>query len=112
MNVWVLVFTAIASLGGLSGIAAIGYISVTRRKIGAEARKIGVDADDVMSGRALEMYDRAMQEAREAKSEARGCYERLNASEDHADILERMLRDQGIVPPPFQYPLLTIGGDR
>lgn len=108
MNTLVAVFAAIGGLGGLGGLAALFYVTSTKRKINAEARKIGVDADDVISGRALEMYDRAMTEAREAKADAHRCHEKLDALEDHVDRLERLMRDAGLDPPPFRWPLLRV----
>lgn len=110
MNALLAVFAALGAIGGLGGIAAVAYIGVTRRKINAEARKLGVEADDVLSGRALEMYDRAMSEARDAKTEAQSCRAELRALHDHVDRLERIMRNADLDPPAFRWPLYEIGG--
>lgn len=101
-------FTALSGLGGLAGIAAFFNVVIQRKRINAEARKIGVDADVVMSDQALKMYELARAEAQEAKQEARECRQRQIALEDHVDRLERIMRDAHLEPPPFQYPVLTI----
>lgn len=110
MNTWVAVFAAIGGLGGLGGLTAAFYVTATKRKLNAEARKIGVDAEDVISGRALEMYDRVRQEASEARKEARECHARMDALEDHVDHLNRIMRDHGLDPPVFRWPLLFVDG--
>lgn len=109
-NSLVLVFGFITSLGGLAGVAALINVRSQRGKINAEAKKIGVDADAVVSDKALEMYQLARTEAQEAKAEARECREKVMALEDHVDHLERIMRDSGLKPPPFHYPLLRIEG--
>ncbi len=110
MNTVTALFGLLGMVGGLGSLSAAFYVGVTRRKIGAEARLLGVNADDIMSGRALGMYDRAMKEAGEAKAEARACREKVDALEDHIDRLERMMRDAGLTPPPFRWPPLQAAG--
>lgn len=116
------VFGAIAAIGGAGGIVSLVLVTANRKKITAEARLIGVNADDVLSGRALEMYDRAMREATGAKTEVSSCREEVRALRTHVDILERhigRLEDQMIdaglqpnqpTPAPFHWPPYVMGG--
>lgn len=101
-------FTAISALGGLGGLAAFAYVTATRRKINAEAKKLDVDADVLMSDRALEMYDRVTREAKDLRSQVGGCLARQSALEEHVRLLEDELRTHGIKPPPFRWPVLEI----
>lgn len=104
MTTLVAVFTAVSALGGLGGLAAFAYVSATRRKINAEAKKLDVDADVLLSGKALEMYDRVSKEAREARR-------RIAKLEAHIRELEEVLRKHGITPPPFRWPPLEAVDD-
>lgn len=115
------VFGVIAALGGIGGVVSLLLVSANRSKIRSEARLIGVNADDVLSGRALQMYDRAMTEAGQAKEEAHSCRTELRALrrhvdlvEDHVDTLSRQMRDAGLEPPPppapFVWPVPAPGG--
>lgn len=97
-------FATVGGIGGLSGIAAIAYIGVTRRKIRAEARQLDVSAEDVLSGRALEMYDRAMKAAQRAEQKAERAEHEVRALRDHVDHLERIMRDAGLTPPVYAPP--------
>lgn len=108
MTTLVAVFGLIGGIGGLGGLSALFYVTSTKRRLNAEARKIGVDADDVISGRALEMYDRVRNEAAEAKAEARACRAKVDALSDHVDHLNRIMRDAGLEPPVFHWPSLEI----
>lgn len=106
-----LVLGAVLGTGGIGGIGAVAYIRVTKTKIRAEARKIDVDADDVLLGRALEMYERVREAAERAESKADAAEQRAaeNAKEvralrDHVDHLERIMRNSGLTPPTFTYP--------
>lgn len=99
MNALVAVFAAISALGGLSGLAAFAYVSVTRRKINAEANKLDVDAGALVSQQALEMYDRLRLELKEARL-------RIGKLEGHVRDLEDVLRRHGINPPSFRWPPL------
>jgi len=101
---WVAVlFAAIGSIGGISGLAAALYIRPTRKKIGAEADKLGVDASAVISGEALKWYQIAAAEAKEAKDEAKACTEQLRALRAHVVVLEQMMREADMTPPPFHW---------
>jgi hypothetical protein len=111
MNTLPLIFAVLAAATGAGGISGLVRVFFDRRKVNAEAHKIGVDADDVLSGRALQMYDRAMTEAIDAKREVRYLNERLAALEDHVDILERLMRDGGLDPPPFSVPRMRFEPD-
>lgn len=97
MNLLVAAFTAISAVGGLGGIAAFAYVSATRRKINAEAKKLDVDADVLMSKQAIELYDRVSREAKDARR-------RIARLETHVRELEDVLRRHGITPPPFRWP--------
>lgn len=105
---WVVFFAALGGLGGLGGLASLAYIGVTRQRIAAQARKIGVDADDVLSGRALDMYDRANKAAAVADAKAETCRAKLDAVLDHVDHLERLMRDAGMHPPQLVFPPTTV----
>lgn len=105
-------FGALAAIGGLGGGASLVQMLLTRRKFAAEAKKLGVEADDLISGRALEMYDRAMKAADNAEKKVQACRDELDALRDHVDHLERIMRDAGLTPPPFRWPLLHLGGGR
>jgi hypothetical protein len=105
MTTLVAVFTAISALGGLGGLAAFAYVSVTRRKINAEARKLEVEPDVLISQQAMEMYDRMAKRAKDAEAKA-------DALAAHIVELERVLREHGITPPPFRWPPLgLVSGD-
>lgn len=114
LSAFQIIFGALAGLGGLAGTASLVTSVSQRVKINAEAKRIGVDSDMVMSDKALEMYSLARSEAQEAKSEsqksrieARNCYLLVNALEDHVDHLTRLMRDNGMRPPKFRPPVLA-----
>lgn len=111
MSTVTIIFAGIAALGGLGGFAALAYVGVTRRKIAAEAKKLDVDADVLLSGKALEMYDRVSKEAKDARGEAQNARARIGALEAHVRELESVLRSHGITPPPFRWPPLEIAQD-
>lgn len=98
------VFAAIAGLGGLAGISSLIKVNSERAKAKAEAKKIGVEADAIVSDQALEMYALARKEAQEAKEEAQECRRMVSALESHVDKLERIMWDNGLKPPLFKYP--------
>jgi len=98
------VFTAISALGGLGGLGALFYVGVTRRKINAEARKLEVEPDVLISQQAMNMYDRVSREAKDAR-------QRADALAAHVIELETILREHGIVPPPFRWPPLGLVND-
>lgn len=106
MTTLVAVFGLIGGLGGLGGLGALFYVTSTKRKLNAEARKIGVDANDVISGRALEMYDKAMHRLEAAERKAEVCGQKVDALTDHVDHLNRIMRDAGMEPPAFRWPPL------
>lgn len=108
MTVLTVVFAGIAALGGLGGFAAFLVVHDQRTKIRAEAKKLDVDADVLMSDRALELYDRVSREAKDARSRANSCEDRMDALEDHVNLLNRLVRDLGGNPPPFRYPILNL----
>lgn len=110
MNALTLVFAGFAGLGGLGGFVALFLVRSNRKKIDAEARLLGVKADDVLSGRALEMYDRAIKAAESADSRAARCNEKVDALERHVGKLEREMRAAGMTPEPFVWPLYQVGG--
>lgn len=125
MTVWAIVFGMLGGIGGISGIAAGIYIVPTYRKLKADAKKVGVETDILLSGKALEMYDRAMGEATAAKTEAAGareeaaaarrgtqlCRDEVDLLRDHIDGLEDMMRAANLVPPPVPPRLYQIGGN-
>lgn len=114
----VLVLGTVLGAGGAGGLVAIAYIRVTKTKIRAEARKLDVDADDVLLGGALKMYQQAMDAAERAEKKADAAEEKADAAEerasanqkevralrDHVDHLESIMRDAGLTPPKFDYP--------
>lgn len=104
MTTLVAVFTAVSALGGLGGLVAFAYVSVTRRKINAEARKLEVEPDVLLSKQAMEMYDRVSREAKDATA-------RADALAAHMIELEQILRQHGITPPPFRWPPITVVRD-
>ncbi|HEY5420930.1 MAG TPA: hypothetical protein VIL10_09355 [Marmoricola sp.] len=118
LSTFQVIFGLLAALGGLAGAASLVSSVSQRVKINAEAKRIGVDADMVMSDKALEMYALARSEAQEAKSEAAGarmdsrnCWLLVDALRDHVDRLSRMMRDNGMKPPRFRAPDLVVDED-
>lgn len=107
MNTFQIIFGTITSVGGLAGLAALMTAINQRRKIHAEATRIGVDSDMVISDKALDMYRLARLEAQEAKRESRNCQRMVEALRDHVDELEDLMRSAGMRPPPFVAPTMT-----
>lgn len=104
MSTLTALFGVLGAVGGVGGIATLAYIGRTRQKIGAEARKIGVEADDVISGRAMEMYDRVLKELNAAKARQTSLEELVGALRDHVDVLESLMRANNLTPPRFVAP--------
>lgn len=105
------VLLALAALGGLSGIAALGDVYIRRNrskaeeaKIKAEVDKIGIDGDLSISDRALEMYKLARADAKEARTRASYCEAKVDALQEHTRVLRNVMRQHKLEPPPFQFP--------
>lgn len=117
---WLLgAFGVLSALGGFGGIAAGIKVFLDRKKIGAEAKKLGVETDDLLSGRAIEMFREARKESQEAKQEAKDatgavalCRTEVDSLRDHIDVLEKMMRDANppLIPPAVPPRLYQIGG--
>lgn len=103
MSPLVVLFGGISALGGLTGIATFAYVTATRRKINAEAAKLEVEPNVLLSQAAMEMYDRVTARLRETEAKN----ERL---ETHVRELETVLREHGITPPRWP-PLESVRGD-
>ena len=73
LSTFQVIFGLLAALGGLAGAASLVSSVSQRVKINAEAKRIGVDADMVMSDKALEMYALARSEAQEVQRVQPGC---------------------------------------
>jgi len=95
---------SVGVLGGLGGFAALADVYLRRNKTKAEEKKLGIDGDVSISDRALEMYKLARAEAQEAKLGAEFCRDKVDALEDHIDLLKHDMRKAGLNPPPFQFP--------
>lgn len=99
-----LILAAIGVLVGSGGVGALINARRTNHKITAEARKLGVEADDVLLGRALEMYEKALAAAERAEQRAEQLGREVRALHDHVDRLERIMRDADLDPPAFLWP--------
>jgi hypothetical protein len=106
LSTFQIIFGLLTSLGGLAGLAALYSAILQKSKINAEAKRIGVDSDMVMSDKALEMYRMARNEAQEAKNDARNCQIMLRAVMVHVDDLERQMRNAGMRPAKFKPPIV------
>lgn len=111
MSTFLAVFGSLGALGGLGGLVTFLNARATRVKLKAEADKISnearvadVSADDILLGRALEMYEKAMQAAERAEARVAQLDTQVRALRDHVDHLERIMRDEGLDPPKFLWP--------
>lgn len=103
MTTLVAVFTALSTIGTLGGLSAFFYVRANLTKIRAEAKKLEVEPDVLISQQAMEMYDRMAQRAKDAEAKA-------DALAAHIVELEQVLREHGITPPPFRWPPLGLVG--
>lgn len=110
---WLLpLFSIIASGGFLGALGSLFYVRATGRKLNAETHKYGVDADVSLSGQALEWVKEARDasvkadaKAERAEMKTDACRAELDALRDHvSDVLEPMMRQNGMTPPPFVWP--------
>lgn len=111
----VLLFGIFAAIGGLGGCAAVVSVFFQRKRFNAEARKLGVEGDVLISEKALQMYEHMHKEAVEAKAESTRCQRRIRVLEIHIQRLERhtmrleqQMREAGLQPAPFRFPLLSL----
>lgn len=105
MNWLTVLFAALGALGTFGGVGSLFYVRATSRKLNAEAHKYGVDADVALSGQALEWLKETRQMAVEADAKAERCGRKLDALEDYvSDVLEPMMREANLHPPPFVWP--------
>lgn len=111
MTTFLAVLGAVGALGGFGGLVAFLNARAVRGKLEAEADKINnearvadVSADDILLGRALEMYEKAMQAAERAEVRVAQLDCQVRALRDHVDHLERIMRNEGLDPPKFEWP--------
>lgn len=106
---WQIFAIGLSVLATVVGGGALFYIRETRRKILAEARKLEVEPEVLLSEQAMRMLDRietrlVAEEAKSARLEAKN--DRL---EEHVRALEEELRRHEITPP--QWPPLRVVDD-
>lgn len=97
------VFTVVSGLGTLGTLAVFFYVREMRRKLLAEAKKLEVEPEVLLSQQAMDMFDRVVRQLRTAEAKN----ERLEA---HVRELEVVLRQHNITPPPWP-PLKVVGDD-
>lgn len=116
MNTVMLMFTALAALGGFAGFASFLQYKSQNKKLLAEGRKLDIDGDAVMTDKALEMYEAMSIRAKNAESKAdaadvkaslciQGTYELI----EHIYVLRRLIAEHNIEPPPFRFPSSITG---
>lgn len=86
-----------AALGGLSFLGTIIGALAVWRKSKAEANKAGADAASVLTDSALSIVEDLRVELRSARAE-------IGALRRHLSVVERLLREQGIPAPEFDWP--------
>ena len=106
------IFSIITS--GVAALSVLGtflYVRETKRKIAAEAKKLEVEPEVLLSQSAMEMLREARIDAKSARSEAKESKAYANALAAHVVELETVLRGHGITPPPFRWPPIGLVSD-
>ena len=103
MNTVIVVASLVSALGGIAGGVSVYQMRAQKRQINAQAKKLEVEPEVLLSQQAMDMFDRVVKQLRteEAKSA------RLEA---HVRELEDVLRKHGITPPPWP-PLKVVDDD-
>lgn len=99
MSGWQIFALVMSSLAGLGVVGSFLYIRETRRKITAEAKKLEVEPEVLLSQQAMEMYDRLRAELKDTQQELRSERTARERVESHVRELEDELRRHGITPP-------------
>lgn len=101
----VLIFSMIGGAGFVGGLGSLFYVRATGRKLDAEAHRFGVASEVALSDQALQWLREARDMSVKADAKAERCRNELDALRDHvSDVLEPMMREAGMKPPPFAWP--------
>lgn len=108
MNVWI---AGLALLGPASLVGTLVNAYLQRRKMQAEESKVQAegsktraDAAAVLTETATELLAPLREELQETRTELRTTRREISALRDHLDLVEGLLRRNGIPVPEFTWP--------